>query len=119
MSDMRHKDVNPPTLHGIIRAHIKQSYFEINGKACPWDGSEADALARMIKAVPSWTEFDWLHSIGNYFHSEGINGARPRRWLPNISDYARGPLDRFGKVQGESNHKQLNAKDIRDALSET
>src|SRR5271166_513438 len=71
------------------------------------------------KSLRSWTEFDWLHSIGNYFHSEGINGARPRRWLPNISDYARGPLDRFGKVQGESKHKQLNAKDIRDALSET
>ena len=107
------------TLHGRIRNHIQCSYQEVNHIRCPWDGSEGKCLDKMLKANPSWDEMTWLMMCSNYFLSEGVNGARPREWLPRISMYARGPLDRFGKVQGESKHKQLNAKDIRDALSET
>ena len=50
----------------------------------------------MLKANPSWEITDWLRMVSNRFLSEGVNGERPRVWLPHISKYARGPLDLYG-----------------------
>ena len=86
-------------LHAEIREHIQQNYREVNGITCPWDGSEAKALDKMLKANPSWTVMQWLTMVRNYFDSEGINGQRPRVWLPQISKWAAGPLDKFGHVR--------------------
>jgi hypothetical protein len=112
MSDNTH-------LHGIVRQHIQECYRDLNHITCPWDGSEAKALDRMLQHNPSWTEMQWLEMISNYFLSEGVNGARPRRWLPNISTYARGPLNKFGRVKEEEHeHRFAGPSDIRKALSE-
>ena len=86
-------------IHHEVRKHIQDCYREINKIACPWDGSEAAALDKMLKHNPSWELSDWLRMVSNYFQSEGTNGARPRQWIPSLSAYARGPLDRFGKLQ--------------------
>ena len=86
-------------IHHEVRSHIQCCFREMNKIACPWDGSEAQALDKMLKHNPSWELADWLRMVSNYFHSEGVNGKRPRVWIPRLSDYARGPLDRFGKAQ--------------------
>jgi len=86
-------------IHHEVRKHIQDCYREMNKIACPWDGSEASALDKMLKHNPSWELSDWLRMVSNYFQSEGTNGARPRQWIPSLSAYARGPLDRFGKLR--------------------
>lgn len=88
-----------PSLHAKIRVWIQDAYQQVNGIACPWDGSEGRTLDRMLKSNPSWTLGQWIAMLRNYFDSEGVNGDRPRLWLPNISRWARGPLDKYGKVQ--------------------
>ncbi len=85
--------------HGAVRKHIQDCHREVNHIPCPWDGSEAKALDRMLKTNPSWDELMWLTMVSNHFQSEGCNGERPRVWLPHISKWARGPLDRFGHTQ--------------------
>ena len=86
------------TEHGIIREWIQRDYQSVNGISCPWDGSEAAALTKMLKANPSWTPDEWRVMILNHFESEKANGERPRIWLPNISKWALGPLDKFGNL---------------------
>ena len=87
------------TDHGLIRSWIQRDYESVNGISCPWDGSEAAALTKMLKANQSWTPDEWRVMILNYFESEKVNGTRPRVWLPQISKWALGPLDKFGNVK--------------------
>ena len=100
-------------LHAEIRAEIQQHYREINKITCPWDGSEGRALDKMLKANPSWTLIQWTTMIRNYFDSEGINGQRPRVWLPQISKWAAGPLDKYGHVQGSCRSR---GQEMMDAI---
>ena len=86
-------------LHGKIRSAIQEAFTERYQMPCPWDGSEGAALSKMLKANPSWTKEHWSRMLTNLFESDGITGQRPRQWLPVISQYAAGPLDRFGKVK--------------------
>jgi hypothetical protein len=82
--------------HAIIRGWIQKGFLKTTGIACPWDGSEGQALDRMLKANPSWSVSDWGNMLANYFRSERVNGDRPRLWIPNISRYAGGWLDQYG-----------------------
>ena len=101
------------TEHGLIRSWIQRDYESINGITCPWDGSEAKALTKMLKANPSWTPDEWRVMILNYFESEGVNGERPRVWLPHISKWAAGTLDRFGKLKHPRRaHREPQAKRV-------
>ena len=86
------------TDHGIIREWIQRDYQSVNGISCPWDGSEAKALTKMLKANPAWTSDEWRILVLNHFESEKANGERPRVWLPHISRWALGPLDKFGNL---------------------
>jgi hypothetical protein len=84
------------TLHGKIEKTIK-ALHEKKYKLLPsWDGSEARALAEMIKANPSWTWEDWRRLILNRFQSQ-TDAERPRLWIRHIGKYAAGPLDRFSQ----------------------
>ncbi len=82
--------------HGIIRGWIQLGFKHRNGVTCPWDGSEANALDKMLKSNPSWSLSDWGNMLLNYFRSDGVNGDRPRLWMPNISKFASGSLDQYG-----------------------
>ena len=107
--------MNDPTIHGQVRAHIKACYQEHNKVACPWDGSEASALTKAIKACPAWEVDVWMRCIGNYFHSYGTNGARPRVWIPRLSDYVRGPLNKYGKVEVNESRESTFERALRRA----
>ena len=87
------------TDHGLIRQWIQRDYEAVNGITCPWDGSEAKALTTMLAANPSWKPDEWRVMILNYYESERANGDRPRTWIPRISKWAQGPLDKYGNVK--------------------
>lgn len=89
----------PDPRHGPTRSLIQEQYkakFQIEA---PWDGSEARALGFLLNANPKWTQADLDRMIRARFQSEGVNGDRPRLWLPHLGKYAGGPLDRFDKPQ--------------------
>ena len=85
--------------HADFKGLIFKCYSYLNeGELPPWDGSEAKQLSNLIKAKPDLDSEKFHQWLGNYAASENIKpGARPREFLPHISDYASGPLDRFGR----------------------
>ncbi len=89
--------------HSPIRALVQQLHLKQFRVMCPWDGSEGKALSVLLASNPSWTEEQIARMVRNRFTSEAINSARPRKWLSNLSEYAAGPLDRYGKLRTNGN----------------
>jgi uncharacterized protein YdaU (DUF1376 family) len=116
------------TRHVPTRELIKQQHLERFGSHCCWDGREGKTLKAFLDSNPLAAQEQIAEMVHARFASEGINGARPREWLPNLTKYAGGPLDRFGKVQviggnGNGNHKregfhEQNVDEIRELLDE-
>jgi len=112
-------DSDPRHAHArnfIQELHLKQ--FQVK---CAWDGSEGKALERLLRTNPSWTAEQITTMVGNRFSSELVNSARPRKWLPNLSDYAAGPLDRYGKLitrEGNAtNRAERDEQQTHDAIA--
>ena len=84
--------------HGPIRDLIQELHLKQFFVKCPWDASEGKALSSLLASNPAWSEGQLASMVQNRFVSEGVNSARPRRWLPSLGDYAAGRLDRFGKL---------------------
>ncbi len=91
--------------HAPVRALIQTEHLRRFRVVCPWDGSEAKALALLLGGNPAWSEEQIASMVRNRFLSDDINSARPRKWLPNISEYAAGPLDRYGRLASGQNGK--------------
>lgn len=87
--------------HEQCRDLIFKCYSYLNdGEKPPWDGSEAKQLSLLLKAKPDLDAEKFHQWLGNYAASENINpAARPREFLPKISDYAGGALNKFGRPQ--------------------
>lgn len=88
----------PDPRHAPIRELIMRRHFERFNVPVQWDGSEGKALDRVLASNPSWSVDQMSAMVNNYFDSEGITGARPRKWLPDLGTYAAGPLDRYGRA---------------------
>ena len=61
----------------------------------PWDGSDAKALDRLLKAKPDLTPPRFRELLACRERSDVNHDERPRVWLERLTDYAGGPLDRF------------------------
>jgi hypothetical protein len=74
-------------------------YKHINfGKAPVWDAGDAKQLNNLLKARPELTKEEFREWLLNYMDSQNVNFPdRPRKFLPNITSYANGPLDKYGK----------------------
>jgi hypothetical protein len=71
------------------------------GKArAPWDGSEARQLGALLSANPNLSVDDFATLLKHRSDSDVNHSARPRTWLSSLTDYARGPLDRYAKPKG-------------------
>jgi hypothetical protein len=99
----------PEPRHGAVRELIEQEHKRKFGSACQWDGSEGKRLSEVLKANPSWTMTQIAGMVRNRYESAGVTGDRPRVWLPNLSKYAGGPLDRFGK-NGDTRQQEIFRK---------
>lgn len=63
----------------------------------PWDGSEARRLNELLRSCPELDVRLFATMLANRAASDTAQSVRPRTWLGSITDYAAGPLDRFGK----------------------
>ena len=66
--------------------------------AMPWDGSEARRLNELLHAMPSLKLPEFERMLSNRARSDVPQSIRPRGFLGNITAYAGGPLDRYGKI---------------------
>lgn len=96
--------LNPPpekksSKHAEFKDLIFRCYAYLNnGELPPWDGSDAKQLSLVIRAKPDLDATKFHQWLANYAASENINpAARPREFLPRISDYTGGPLNKFGR----------------------
>lgn len=66
----------------------------------PWSDREAGAMKNLLSANPTLDEQAFRMLLGNRHKSEAVNHSQsPRTVLAGLTDYAAGPLDRFGKPQ--------------------
>ena len=105
----------PDPRHAAVRAEIAACYAESNnGLAVPWDGHTGRVLAQFLAALnPSWSAELLAKCVRNRFASEEINPAEdPIRWIRRLPNYARGPLNRFGKPKqaARKTHDQIIAE---------
>lgn len=87
------------------RKFIERKY-ELAHLECLWDESEGAQLSRFLKAAPNLNQGQINTMVSNRFASKDPPGKRAREWIPHLSSYATGPLDRFGKepeVNGTDN----------------
>jgi len=63
-----------------------------------WNGRSARALANWLKANPTVSLQDAQQLIRNRFGSDEPAGSPPFDWLPRLTKYWQGPLDRYGRV---------------------
>jgi DNA-binding MarR family transcriptional regulator len=86
-------------LHAKVRTHVQTLYEAKFGSKCPWTGFEGKRLTELINSNPSWIFTTYERLVNDRYASEGVNGERPGAWLPHLSRYMAGPLDRFGKAK--------------------
>jgi hypothetical protein len=64
---------------------------------CPWQQAEGMQLELWLRASPTTTLFQFKNMLRNRYRSDVTHSERPSVWIKNITNYAGGPLDRFGK----------------------
>lgn len=79
---------------------------------CPWDGSEAGNLSKLLKACPKLDISQFSRWLYNYGQSEDIKpGERPRTFLPRIHNYSITPLNIFGRDPRHETRQTFAARD--------
>jgi hypothetical protein len=101
------KQVDPR--HVVFKDMLFRCFrFLNNGMNPPWDGSDAKQLDLTLKANPELTADQFYRCLVYYSDSHNIiPGARPRKFLPNISEYANGPLDKYNRPLVEKKRRVL------------
>lgn len=81
-----------------FRDAIERHWATANpGVEMPWDASEAKTLHDFLKACPRTDLAAMERMLANRRASEVAQSHRPRTWIASLTDYANGPLDRYGK----------------------
>lgn len=83
--------------HKFFKEVLSQAWAAKNSSDMPWSAGEAKQMASLLSANPNLTEEDFRKLLRNRHKSQVNHSQRPRTWLENVTDYANGPLDKFGK----------------------
>ncbi|CAN5951004.1 unnamed protein product [Sphagnum jensenii] len=78
---------------------------------CPWQQAEGMQLELWLRGSPTTTLFQFKNMLRNRYRSDVTHSERPSVWIKNITNYASGPLDRFGKPMatgGKANGKSAD-----------
>jgi hypothetical protein len=67
------------------------------GVEMPWDASESKRLHEFLKACPGTALDAFERMLANRERSDVVQSHRPRVWIAALTDYANGPIDRYGK----------------------
>jgi uncharacterized protein YdaU (DUF1376 family) len=83
--------------HVPIREAIKRQQDQA-GVSIQWNGRSAKELSKWLDANPQVSVDRAIDFVRNKFMSEETRGDPPWEWIPKLSKYAEGPLDRFGRL---------------------
>ena len=84
--------------HAEFKAIIAEYWDSKNkGVQMPWDGREGKHLEMFLRAAPDITAEQFRGFLRNRFKSEVNHGERASQWIAWVTNYAQGPMDRFGK----------------------
>lgn len=99
----------PDPRHTPFKA-ILAEYWKAAGNAIgmPWEGGEAGALGQLLSANPHLDDEQFRHLLDARLRSDTNHAKRPVKWLASVTDYAQGPLDKFGnpKEAGNGTHRK-------------
>jgi hypothetical protein len=109
----------PDPRHTPFREATAKYWALKNGVAeMPWNGAAAKAMSDLLSANPLMTIDSFTDYLRNRWKSDLNHFERPSIWLRRITEFAGGPLDRFGKplkIGGSVNGK---GHAIIDAVNE-
>ena len=87
--------------HAEFKSIIAEYWDSKNpGVQMPWDGREGQHLDMFLRAAPQITAQQFRGFLRNRFKSEVNHGERASMWIDWVTNYAAGPMDRFGKTIG-------------------
>jgi hypothetical protein len=87
------------TRHDEFKSIIAEYWDSKNkGVQMPWDGREGKNLEMFLRAAPHITAEQFRGFLRNRFKSEVNHGERASQWIAWVTNYAAGPMDRFGKT---------------------
>jgi hypothetical protein len=91
--------------HAELKAAILEYWKAKNpGVEMPWAQAEGIQLDNWMKAAPNTTVEQFKGFLRNRYKSAVNHTERPSRWIGNVTSFASGPIDQFGKPQnGGSN----------------
>ena len=121
--DQAHTDDPPPKSDGSVEGvdrkavtdEIHRLYqFHNPGIKVPWTPLAFLRLKREIERVRGWTTEQWVVCCRNRYASDGIIlGELPESFIPYLSRYVSGPVDRYGKAKG-ANSGNVSARTARN-----
>ena len=89
--------------HIACKEEIISAYREKNGCDPPWDGREGKALGMLLAAWPKVGPEGIRKIMRHWSRSELVHSDRPGIWIPKLSSFMNGPIDRFNKPTQEGN----------------
>ena len=82
----------------------------------PWDAGEARQLSVLLSSNPNLTDEVFHNLLRNRARSHVNHSERPRAWLAKITDYASGPLDKYGKPLDSSDVIPMKPVTLKEKL---
>lgn len=93
--------------HTVFRDALERYWHHVNANTTlpelPWSARTAKALSDLLSASPTLDVGAFLKLLNYRSQSEVNQSEEPYVWLRRVTDYAAGPLDRFGKPKGNGN----------------
>jgi hypothetical protein len=84
--------------HAEFKAAILRYWESKNpGVEMPWGPAEGRNLEMWLRESPNTTIEQFTAYLRNRFRSEVNHAERPSRWIGNVTNFAAGPLNEFGK----------------------
>jgi len=112
--------ISPDSRHHTLLCEIDRLYRAANGELpMPLPGRAAKALKDFLDENPKWPLNILIACCRNRFASRGVNLALPpHAWICTLPQYARGPLDEWGKPLEDRRRKAEGGKRSADEMVE-
>jgi len=89
--------------HTEFKAAILRYWESKNpGVEMPWGPAEGRNLEMWLRETPNTTLEQFVGYLRNRFKSAVTHTERPSRWIGNVTIFASGPIDKYGKPLQES-----------------
>lgn len=110
---MTAKQASPPTKtdtgkarHTAFKVAIFNYWKSKNPEIdCPWQAAEGGQLEMWLKASPNTTITQFVEMLRNRYRSQVNHSERPSAWIKNITNFARGPVDRYNQKPDTGGNK--------------